>query len=88
MDKSHFKATSWIKQLKKDQKETCDNPNFEYNENMRAKETYLVSKIEHLVTTNENWKQEELRALITNHGEKLGGIWSAINKEKKPRDLI
>jgi len=26
--------------------------------------------------------------MIAHHGEKLGGIWSAINKEHKPRDLL
>ncbi|KAN0112051.1 hypothetical protein V8E52_007968 [Russula decolorans] len=29
-----------------------------------------------------------MRAKIAHHGEKPGGIWTAINKEKKPRDLI
>ncbi len=26
--------------------------------------------------------------MIAHHGEKLGGIWSVINKECKPRDLL
>jgi hypothetical protein len=29
-----------------------------------------------------------MKAQIANHREKPGGIWSVINKEKKPRDLI
>jgi ribonuclease HI len=37
---------------------------------------------------NEKERKDDLRAQIAHHGEKLGGIWSAINKEKKPRDLI
>lgn len=52
------------------------------------KESYLASEIKHLVTTCENGKKEELQAQITNYSKKLEGIWSAINKEKKPRDLI
>ena len=32
--------------------------------------------------------RENLRANIAHHGEKLGGIWSDMNREKKPRDLI
>ena len=87
-DKSRYKAISRIKRIEKDRKEICDDPNFEYDEEARAKETYLASEIKHLTTLNEKGKREELRALISSHGEKLGGIWSAINKEKKPRDLI
>ena len=33
-------------------------------------------------------QRNETKAHIAHHGEKPGGIWSAINKEKKPRDLI
>jgi hypothetical protein len=29
-----------------------------------------------------------MRAQMVHHGEKPGGIWTAMNKEKKPRDLI
>lgn len=29
-----------------------------------------------------------MRAKIAHHGEKPGGIWTTINTEKKPRDLI
>jgi hypothetical protein len=29
-----------------------------------------------------------MRAQLTDHGEKLGGIWSAMSKENKPRDYI
>jgi hypothetical protein len=29
-----------------------------------------------------------MRATLTNHREKLEGIWTAINKERKPHDLI
>ena len=87
-DKSRYKSTSRIKKLEMDRKEICDNPDFEYNEDARAKETYLASEIKHLTSKKEKNKREELRAQISNHGEKLGGIWSAINKEKKPRDLI
>ena len=87
-DKSHYKSISRMKRLEKDRKEICDDPNFEYDEDARVNESYLASEIKHLTITSEKENREELRALISSHGEKLGGIWSAINKEKKPRDLI
>lgn len=33
-------------------------------------------------------KREQLRAQIAFHREKPGGIWTAIKKERKPRDLL
>ena len=87
-DKTHYKTTSCIKKLEKDRKEICDDPNFEYDENARAKESYLVNEISHLTKRNDKEKREDMRAQISSHGEQLGGIWSAINKEKSPRDLI
>ena len=88
VDKSWYKAIFRIKGIEKNWKEICDDPNFEYDEEARAKETYLASEIKHLTTLNEKEKREELYALISSHDKKLGGIWLAINKEKKPRYLI
>jgi hypothetical protein len=87
-DKSHHKASSRIKRLERDCDETRDDPNFEYDEDARAKESYLMSEIKHIITAKDKENREDLRATIADHSEKLGGIWSAINKEKKPRDLI
>ena len=33
-------------------------------------------------------KKDELRAELALHNKKLGGVWSAINKEREPRNLI
>jgi hypothetical protein len=87
-DKSRHKVSSRIKRLERDRDETRNNPNFEYDEDTRAKESYLMSEIKHIITAKDKENREDLRATIADHGEKLGGIWSAINKEKKPRDLI
>jgi hypothetical protein len=66
----------------------CDDTNFEYDENTRAKESYLMNEIKHLRSIQDLKKWEDLWAITSHHGKRLGGTWSAINKEKKPRDLI
>lgn len=87
-NKSHYKATNRIKKLEHDRDAVRDDPNFEYDENVRLKESYLTSEIQHLISTKNTENREDIHATIANHEEKLGSIWSAINKEKKPRDLI
>ncbi|KAI0273036.1 hypothetical protein BGY98DRAFT_936483 [Russula aff. rugulosa BPL654] len=87
-DKFHYKATSRIKRLDQDRKELLDDPNFEYDDDIRAREAFLASEIKHVTSAHTNKGKEDLHAKILHHGEKLGSIWSTINKEKKPRDLI
>ena len=36
----------------------------------------------------ERHRKDNMRATISNHGEVLGGIWSVMNKDRNPRDLI
>ena len=48
----------------------------------------IANEIEYLTRTNAQNKKDNLAAKLSHHGEKLGGIWSAINKQKKPRDTI
>ena len=87
-DKSRHKTASRIKRLEKDRQEICNDPEFEYDDEARSKESYLASEIKHLKVAEEKGNKEDMRAKLMHHGEKLGGIWSAINKEKKPRDMI
>src|SRR5713226_3338534 len=81
-------VSSRIVSLKKDLHEITQQPDFDTNENLRISETILASELEHIEKTQARDKKDHLRAEIATHGEKLGGVWSAINKEKKPRDLI
>ena len=37
---------------------------------------------------NSHNSRAKLKAKIAHHGERLGGIWSELNKVKKPRDVI
>jgi hypothetical protein len=87
-DKSKYKAAQKIKNLEKDRKEITADPTFDQNENARAQEIYLASEIKHLKRKDAQGKREDTKANIIHHGEKLGGIWSAISKDRKPRDLI
>lgn len=85
---SRFKIRSKLNKLKKDQEELTNNLNFDFNEKLRTSENFIAHEIKHLQCTEACNSQEELHATIAHHGEKIGGIWSTINREKKPRDLI
>ena len=77
-----------IKNLEKDIKTTTAHPDFDNDDHLRAKEAFLENKLSHLIKALAQNKKTEMRANLTAHGEKLGGKWITINKEKKPRDLI
>jgi ribonuclease HI/exonuclease III len=86
--KSRHKTASMIKRLEKDIKTITADPDFDANEKMRAEEAFLENKLAHLIKTMARNQKAEFKAELAIHGERLGGIWSAINKEKKPRNLI
>lgn len=87
-NKARLKAASRLKRLEKDRKELTNNPNFDWDNDLRSRESHLAYEIKHLQNSEAQHSRQNLRAAIAHHGEKIGGIWSAINKEKKPRDLI
>jgi exonuclease III len=87
-DKSKHKAAQKIKNLESDRKETTQDPTFEQDADARAQEAYLANEIKHLMRKDAQGKREDMKANLVFQGEKLGGIWSAIAKGKKPRDLI
>jgi ribonuclease HI len=87
-NKTRHKAESMQKNLEKDIKNITANPNFDTDDNLKAEEAYLESKLSHIIKVLARNEKSDLKAALASHGEKLGGIWSAINKEKKPRNLI
>ena len=87
-NKTRHKSTIMIKNLEKDIKTVTSNPDFDTRDDLRAEEAYLENKLSHLLKMAAKNQKADLRANLATHGEKLGGIWTAINKEKKPRDLI
>ena len=85
---SYHKITSRSRAIMKDLDELAANPEFDTNENLRSSEAYLAYELSHLRSVNAQTDKDTLHAKLANHGEKLGGIWSAISKDSKPRDLI
>ena len=58
------------------------------NNDIRINEAYLVKELATLKHIQARDWEDNLRAVISNHGEVLGGAWSAMNKDRKPRDLL
>ena len=87
-NKARHKTATMIRNLETDIKALTSNPNFDESDNLRAEEAYLESKLSHLLKVVARNQKADMRANLATHGERLGGIWSAINKEKRPRDLI
>jgi ribonuclease HI len=87
-NKSRHKTASMIKRLEKDIKTIASDPDFDTNDKLRAEEAYLENKLSHLTKVVARNQKADTKAALAENGEKLGGIWSAINKEKKPRNLI
>ena len=85
---THHKITSRVTRLQKDLQSITQHPDFDTDETMRTTEAFLAKELEHLEKIQARDKKDKLRAEIAVHGEKLGGIWSAMSKENKPRDII
>ena len=77
-----------ISLLEKDCQQLINNPNFNIENDLRVQEAFLANEIEHLERVRARQHQDLFRARLSNHGEKLGGIWSASAKVSKPRNLI
>jgi len=88
MRNSHHKLSSRIECLEKDRKQLTEHPDFEESNDMRVREAFLANKLEHLEKVKARQHRDLFKARMTDHGEKLGGIWSSLSKESKPRDLI
>ena len=85
---SYHKITSRTMRLEKDLRDIAHHPDFDTNVTMRTTEAILAQELEHLTKIRAREKKDKIKAEIALHGEKLGGIWSALNKENKPRDPI
>jgi hypothetical protein len=86
--KTKYRTATMIKNLKRDIQAIAASPNFNEDDNLRTEEAYLEKKLAHLLKVVARNEKADMKANLATHREKLGGIWSAINKEKKPRDLI
>ena len=72
--KMRGKVVKKIKDLEKDLKELRENPELDTDNRVRTKEAYLANELKHLEHLQARDKKDELRAVITNHGEVLGSV--------------
>ena len=79
--------TRKMSNLETEIKNLARHPEFDTNNNLRANEAFLAKELEPLKRIEARDRMDELRAVVTNHGKVLGGIWSGMNKDRKPRDL-
>src|SRR5258707_2297313 len=85
---THHKIASHMTKLRKDLQEISHHPDFNTNKTLGTMEAILAHELVHLKKIQAKNKKDRLQAEIASHGEKLGGVWSTLNKENKPCDLI
>ena len=84
----HYKIAMRIQLLEEDRTALANDPNTDTCNDIRSSKAMITNQIDHLTKKTARAKKSKLAAELVNHGEKLGGVWSALNKDKKPRDLI
>ena len=87
-DKTYHKVTSKIKTMRAELRALANNPNLDEDKVTRTNEAFLANQLAHLEKVAARDRRDLTKAQLANHGERLGGPWSAISKENKPRDLI
>ncbi|KAF8257883.1 Endonuclease/exonuclease/phosphatase [Lactarius quietus] len=85
---SRRNLTKKICEVKRDLNNMARNMEIDTNNNVRVNEAYLSSKLATLKHIQARDRKDDMRAVGTNHSEVLGGAWSAMNKDRKPRDLL
>lgn len=85
---SRSRITKRIDLIRNDMKELTNHPNLDSDETIRYNEAFLANELAHLEKLKARDRKDEMRATLTHQGETLGGTWSAINKERKPRDIL
>ena len=86
--KSRSKVAKRIELIKKDMTELTNHPNLDDDDSIRLSEALLASEVGHLERLQARDHKDETRTVLAYQGEVLGGAWSAINKERKPRDIL
>jgi len=86
--KTYHKITSKICSLEKDQAILSAHPDFDIQDDLRTSEAFIASELKHLEKVRANAQKDSLKAKLTHHGKKPGGIWSKLGKVKCPQDPI
>jgi len=84
----YHKITSRIRAIEKDLKDTNNDPEISTNREKQRHKAYLASQLKQLKKKEAKDRKDLLNAKLANHSEKLGGMWSALGKEKRPRNPI
>jgi len=85
---TYHKLGSRIKAIEKDLKILLDSPDLDTNEETCMNAAFLTNELEHLEKIKAKNQRNKLKVILANQGEHLGGKWSALSKEKKPRNPI
>jgi hypothetical protein len=84
----YHKITSCIKAIERDLKETNNYPDISTNGERQTHGAYLASHLKHLKKKEAKNQRNILNTKLANHGKRLRGMWSALGKEKRPRNPI
>lgn len=84
----HYRMNTHIRLLEKDRDELANLPEADTDNNIHTSEAIVNNQLSHLVEKKASAKKDKLSAELALHGEKLGGAWSAINKDRKPQNMI
>ena len=71
-----------IRNLEKDKTTLTAHPNFDIRDDLKMSKALIASELNHLEKVRAKSQQETLKAKLTHHGEKPGGIWSKLGKIK------
>ena len=77
-----------IRLLQQDIKALTNNENADTDDKIRSEEAFLTDELKFLEKKAVKNRRNTLSVELANHGEIPGGIWTAMSKEKKPRDMI
>ena len=84
----YHKITSHITALEKDLRETNNKPDISTNRKTQTHKAILTSQLKHLKKKDVKNRSDLMKVKLANHGKCLGGMWSALGKEKRLRSLI
>ena len=84
MRESYHKISTCIDLLKKDRKQLTMLPDFDADNDLRTREAILANELDHLRKVKAHQRRDLFKAWLTDHGEKLGGVWSRLSA--KPRN--
>ena len=85
---SIHKMNAKVRSLEQNRKSTAAIEDFTNNEERQTEEALIANEITHLEHAQAKTKKEIFKAQRNNYGKKLGEIWLAMSKNRKPRDPI